>query len=447
MMSVPNGQPARSITSVVGSIVGLALGLTLGVFAHRSPSVLVSTIAPYIGAVSTLWLNALTVLVLPLTIVNVIAAVVHGRDARGMGRLSLWAFILFVLALALGAAFTLLVVPPILSHLSVDPAIATSLAQSLPDAARAAASKPPLGTNPSDVVSFFIPRNLLKSAMNDELLPVLIFSIAFAFAVSRVKDPGRALLADGFRALSEAFFILVGWILRLMPVGAFALAFTFSAGAGTGVAGVLGEFVLVSCAAMLAFTIALYPLTALGGGVSMRRFAMAVLPAQLAAIATRSSIASLPSMLEGASRELRMEPVVANLALPLSVSVFKVNRTISSTVKMLFLAHLFGIAIGPVQIVTFTVTIMILSFTSLGVPGGGVAFKSMAAYLAVGLPIEGVVLLEAVDVVADIFKTLLNVTGDMSVAVLLARMAPRLADRTTDAVVYGDSVPLPLTGG
>ena len=118
---------------------------------------------------------------------------------------------------------------------------------------------------------------------------------------------------------------------------------------------------------------------------------------------------------------LGLRPDVANLALPLSVAVFKVNRTTSSVVKMLFLAYMFNIDLSALQILTFTVTVMILSFSALGIPGGGGAWKSMAAYLVLGLPLEGYILLGATDPIVDIFKTVLNVTGDMSVAAVLDR--------------------------
>lgn len=420
--------PSASRTSrglLSSSIGGLALGILLGSVSHSTGSALLATASPYIKAAGTLWMNALSALVIPLTIVNVVTAVVHGRDARQTGLISARAFLLFVVWLALAALVAFLLVPPVLAFVSVDTQVIAAMTASLPaDAVKAIQTAPPL-TTPSEVISNFVPRNLFKSITNEELLPVLLFSAAFAFAVTRVKESSRAMIGAFFTALSDALLIMVAWLLRFMPIGAFSLAYVFSESAGFGVANVLGQYTLISCAALLLFTLLLYPLTAVAGGVSIGAFARAVLPAQIAAVSTRSSIAALPALLDGASRELRMSPDVANLTLPLSVAVFKVNRTVTSTVKVLFIAHIFGVQLGVAQLLIFTVSIMILSFTSLGVPGGGAAFKSMAVYLAVGIPIEGYVLLEATDVIVDIFKTLLNVTGDMSVASVVERMTRR----------------------
>jgi Na+/H+-dicarboxylate symporter len=105
----------------------------------------------------------------------------------------------------------------------------------------------------------------------------------------------------------------------------------------------------------------------------------------------------------------------------LSVSVFKVNRTLSAPMKLLFLAWMFGIDLSLAQIATFVATVILLSFAAVGLPGGGSAFKTLPAYLAAGMPIEGVVILEAADTIPDVIKTILNVTGDMSVATILDR--------------------------
>jgi Na+/H+-dicarboxylate symporter len=155
--------------------------------------------------------------------------------------------------------------------------------------------------------------------------------------------------------------------------------------------------------------------------VRLGDFARAAAPAQLVAASTRSSLASLPALVDGGTRALGLSEAATGFLLPLSVSTFKLNRTLSAVLKVLFLAHVFGIDIPPARMAAFIATVVILSFTALGVPGGGGAFKTLPAYLAAGVPLEGIIILEAADAIPDIFKTVLNVTGDLAVAVLLTR--------------------------
>ncbi|HYB24386.1 MAG TPA: cation:dicarboxylase symporter family transporter, partial [Solirubrobacteraceae bacterium] len=100
---------------------------------------------------------------------------------------------------------------------------------------------------------------------------------------------------------------------------------------------------------------------------------------------------------------------------------------ISATVKLLFLAHLFGVPLSPARIATFVVTVLLVSFTTLGVPNGGGGFRTTPAYLAAGMPIEGIVLLAAVDSIQDVVRTVLNVTGDLCAATILGRFSGRVA--------------------
>jgi Na+/H+-dicarboxylate symporter len=124
--------------------------------------------------------------------------------------------------------------------------------------------------------------------------------------------------------------------------------------------------------------------------------------------------------MEGAEQRLRLSPAVAGFVLPLSVSTFKANRTISSTARFLFLAGLYGIALTPAQVLSFIVMVILLSFSTPGLPDTG-TMRTLPAYLAVGIPIEAVLMLDAVEAIPDIFKTLLNVTADMTAAAVVAR--------------------------
>ena len=117
-----------------------------------------------------------------------------------------------------------------------------------------------------------------------------------------------------------------------------------------------------------------------------------------------------------------MPAAVAGFVLPLSVSTFKANRTISGTARFLFLAGFYGIALSPTQILTFILMVMLLSFSTPGVPDTR-TMRTLPAHLAVGIPVEAVLMLDALDALPDIFKTLLNVTGDMTAAAIVARLA------------------------
>ncbi|MCU1347710.1 MAG: sodium:dicarboxylate symporter, partial [Acidobacteria bacterium] len=355
-----------------------------------------------------------------------------------MARLGLRAIGLFVVMLAMAGIVTAILTPPLLSFYRVDPAMVRSLA-----GMRSVANVPAVDAAPVDW-SKRLPTNLVESARKGEILPILIFAALAGAAITRLRDEHRRPLTQLLRGSAEAMMSVVRWILLGTPVGVFALTYVSSLHAGGQAAGMMGAFILLVCVLLAFFLVLLYPLTAIAGRTSMREFARAAAPAQLVAISTLSSIAALPALIQGGMDHLRLPPRVTGFVLPLSVSIFKVNRTISATAKLLFLAHVYRVPLSAGTLTVFMVTVILLSFSTVGIPQGGQAFATLPAYLAAGMPAEGVILLEATSIAPDMLKTLLNVTGDMSVAAFLSRGSRRGAGAVTaDAAATANEAPVP----
>ncbi len=403
------------------SLGALAAGLALGMLLHANHWRWGSGLIQGISPVGEVWLRLLRMTVIPLVVTQMFVAVLGSHGHGSIAALGGKSLLAFVAMLLLAGLFTLILAPPMVALFPADSLTVASLKAGtvVPDAVRTATE----GGHESlgGWLSGLVPTNVVQAATGTEILPLLLFTVLFGLAATHLAPESRDLLLRVGRALAETTMILVRGVLVVTPLGVFALALVMAAGAGTGAAGFMGMFVLITCVLMIGFTLLLYPLTALLGRVSIRRFARAVAPAQLVAAGTRSSIASLPALVEGARDELKLPAAATGFVLPFAITAFKANMTITGPVRLVLIAHVFGIPLTPGKIVTFLVTVILVSFTSIGVPGGGGAFRNLPAYLAAGLPIEGIVLLEAVDVIPDIFKTILNVTGDMSVAAILSR--------------------------
>lgn len=401
------------------SLVGLALGLVVGLFGHATGAAWVGALSRATAPLGRLWLNALQLVVLPLVITLMLAAVAgRTHDNSAVGTLGLRTVGLIVAFLTLGGIFTMVAGPPVLELYRVTPETVEAVRSSVvvpESASRAAEAGAEIG---GDFISGLIPTNLFEAGQEGDILGVLLFAVAFGLAVNRLPAPRREPLSLLFTGAADAMMVMIRWILVGTPVGVFALILEMALGAGTGAAGILLAWVVFVSGLLVAFTVLLYPLTALLGRKPMRLFARAAAPAQAVALGTRSSIAALPALVEGGRRHLRFAPPVTGFVLPLCVSAFKQNRTISSTGKLLFLAHVFGVSLTMADILAFFLVVLLLSFSAVGVPRGGAAFTTLPAYLAAGIPIQGIVILEAVETIPDLFKTLLNVTADMSVAMV-----------------------------
>ncbi|HTO75542.1 MAG TPA: cation:dicarboxylase symporter family transporter [Thermoanaerobaculia bacterium] len=401
------------------SLIALAAGLVIGLLGHRTESRAVRALAAAAKPIGDVWFASLQMVIVPLMVVFTLAAIVSSRR-EGVGSLTGRAVLLFTTMLAAGAVLALLLMPRIVRLYPVDPATIAALEArtSVPAAVREIARAGPVSVG--EWVSALIPRNLLESAVRGEILPLLLFTVLIGLAITRLPSELRDPLSRILEGCSEAMLIAVRWILALTPVGVFAFALLFALGAGGAAIGVLGAWAVIGSGLSLLCTLLLYPVTALLGRTRVRDFARAVAPAQLVAATTRSSIAALPALVQGGRERLRLPDTATGLVLPLGVSLFKLNRIVSSTAKVIFLAHVCGVSLSAGQVTTFLLTIGILSFSTAGIPSRG-TLRSLPAYLAAGIPLEAVVLVDTVEAIPDVFGTVLNVTGDMSAATLLSR--------------------------
>lgn len=401
------------------ALVALAAGLAAGIAISACRSPLLHTCATALEPLGTLWVSAIRMTLIPLVVSLLVTSVASFSDVRSLGRLGARTLALFVALLAAVAVFAALAAPPLFQRMSIDMGAASALRDHM--AVQTAPSELP--TLRGFVVSL-LPTNPLKAAVDGAMLPLIVFTLLFAVATTRLPNESRTQITDFFRAVSQAMLTIVRWILRLTPLGVFALAVGMGSTLGLTAVRAVGYYVVVLCGLVLIATLALYPVVGLVSRISMKRFAEACAPAQAVAIGTRSSLASLPALIEGARRVLGDRPGITGFLLPLAVSTFKLNTPIADLVGPLFLAQLYGIELTAMQVLTMTAVTVAMSFSNPGIPSGGLFVVTAPVMLSVGLPLEGIGLLIAADAIPDIFNTFINVTGDMAVAAILSPSAP-----------------------
>jgi Na+/H+-dicarboxylate symporter len=389
-------------------IAGLVIGVAVSLLETPWMFAAVAAVEP-IGA---LWVNAIRMTVIPL-VVSLLVTGIASASGASAGRIGGRAFIWFVVLVAGGAIFTAFAAPPLLSLANFDTAAFAGLRESAP------ATEVVLPPFRNWIVGL-IPPNPVKAAADGAMLPLIVFSCLLALALIRLDVERRQVLVGFFDAIAGAMMVIVGWVLATAPIGVFFLVLPLAANTGVQLVGAFGFFLLVACGLVSVALLALYPVAVVFGGVSLRQFARACAPAQAVAFSTRSSLASLPAMLDSAKRELGLPEQVSSLVLPGAVAVFKYASPVARATGTIFVAHLYGIDLGFVGIATITAAIAGLSFYSPGVPSGGL-FVMTPIFVALNLPVEGIGLLIALDLIPDMFITTANVTADLAVATVLGR--------------------------
>lgn len=410
----------NSLTARVlaGLVAGLAFGIVLSAI-HNSA---LSRAADWIAPIGTLWVGALRMTVIPLVVAGIVVGSASTRDSRSIGRLGARAIVLFLILLGTGALFTALAAPMLLRMLTIDPAASSALRASAGAATNAApniAAAAHQGfPDLRQWIIDLVPTNPVKAAADGAILPLIFFSLAFGFALSRAATVGRDNVVAFFQGLFDAMLTLVRWILELAPIGVFALSLPLAMKLGIAAAGAVLYYILVTALLCTIVILALYPITAMIGRVSLRSFARASAPAQAVAFSARSSLAALPAMIDAAEIELGFDQEMTAFFLPLSASMFRLGGAVGIPVGVLFVAALYGVHLGVAQILTVALTTILLTFSIPGIPGGSIVIM-VPALLAVGLPPEAAGILLGVDTIPDMFRTTTNVTGTMAAAAML----------------------------
>lgn len=417
-------------------LLALVAGFGLGIAIAASGSDNLLAVAGAIEPAGTIWINAIRMTVIPLVVASLIAGVASAPNPGEVGRIGWRALVIFIVVLGATAVFSIIVGPVGLTWLNIDPAAAESLSASVA-AADVTARSASLPTFRQWVIDL-VPQNPIRAAADGAILPLIVFSLALGLAITRVTGEAGTTIVRFFQGLAAAMLVLVRWVLELAPIGVFALAVPLATRLGFAAAGAVVYYVVLVVSMCILVTLALYPVAALLGRVPLGLFARASGPAQAVAISSRSSLAALPAMIEGARDILRLPQTITSFFLPLAASMYRVGGVIGQVVGVLFLAKLYGIDLAPAQMITIAVTAVLTSFSVPGVPGGSILVM-VPVLLAANLPVEGVGILLAVDTIPDMFRTTTNVTGHMAAATILSR-----GDTAPDVVALpGDPVLAP----
>lgn len=392
------------------------LGLILGVFTGILLSEFMPDAVPQATAIAQpigrLWLNALQMTIVPLVASLLIVGINQASDIAESGRVARRALIWIVTLLFLAGLGTAIAAPFILGFMPHSEELMNTLAG-------ASTAIPAVAS--SDWTTTLIPTNVIAAASAGAIVPLVAFTLLFAFAITQIDADRRKQIVGFFQGISDTIIVMVNWILWVGPLGVFALILPISAQAGSGVIKALGIYILMLCILYLSITSILYAVASLGKGEILLRYAKAILPAQVVAMSTQSSVASLPAMVNS-SQTLGYPNQVTGLVLPLAVSLFRITSPIQYLGVVSFIAWAYGIDLSLTTTAICVSLSVIISIGSVGLPGQAIFMgTNLPVVQAAGLPVEPLGLLVAVDMIPDIFATLGNVTADLTVTSKVAK--------------------------
>ncbi len=268
-----------------------------------------------------------------------------------------------------------------------------------------------------------IPENFFFAAGdNSKMLQIIFFAILFSIALVLVPGDKTQVVKDFFDGLNEVILKIVDIIMRFAPYGVLALmaALVIDFSGDADIFTALGMYMLTVIIALFIMILGFYPiLMRIFTRMGIKTFLKGILPAQLVGFTTSSSAATLPVTLKQVTTELKVSKPIANFVLPVGVTINMDGTSCYQAIAAVFIAQVFGIDLTLVQQLTIVLTATLASIGSPGIPSGSIVMLIIVLN-SVGLPVEGLALILGVDRPLDMLRTAVNITGDSTVASIVA---------------------------
>lgn len=360
-----------------------------------------------------LFLNTLSMLVIPLLVSAVISGVTSVGDVRHLGKLSAVTIAYYLVTVAIAVLIGLILVNLIQPGVGV-----TTAGLEQPDALLKAAQERSIG----DILLSMVAPNLIAAAAETNLLPLILWSVAFGIALASLGEKGRP-AANFFESLNEGMMLLVSWVMYFAPVGIFGLIAGMFGAAGSGQAfldkiGAVGLHV-VTVISGLAVHFAVLILIVIFVARQPIGYFIGMLRAIVTAFATASSTATLPITIQCA-KEAHIDERARRFVLPLGSTVNMDGTALYEAAAAMFIAQAYDLQLGIGQQAIIFVTATLAAIGAAGIPQAGLVTMIIVLQV-VGLPLEGIGLLLAVDWFLDRFRTATNVWGDAVGAAVVHR--------------------------
>ncbi len=385
--------------------IALVLAIIAGIAFTGDPSFATGYIKPF----GTIFLNLIKWIVGPLVFFSIMAGVVSMRDIKKVGAIGGKTVVYYLCTTAFAVAIGLLFanifkgIFPVLSttDLAYEPS-ATSV-------------------NFMDTLVGIFPSNFVKPFVDANMLQIIVASLIIGFALILISENNDS---TDFRAVdiaNEICMKAMEMIIKLSPIGVFCLLCPVVAENGPSVLGSLLKVLLVAYLCYILHAVVIYSASVkLLGGLSPVAFFKGMMPAIMMAFSSASSVGTLPLNLE-CTEKLGADKEVASFVLPLGATINMDGTAIYQGVCSVFIASCFGINLTFPQMLTIVLTATLASIGTAGVPGAGMVMLAMVLQ-SVGLPVEGIALVAGVDRIFDMGRTVVNITGDASCAIVVSKM-------------------------
>lgn len=401
---------------IVGLLLGAALGLLLNPSTGLVSERVGSWLANWLELPGQIFMRLIQMVMIPLIFASIISGIVS-NTSDNLKTFGLRLFLYFVftttVAIIIGLSITLLMKPgeyvlslggfPESGEKQILPTEQANLIDNIPMA-----------------ISNLIPNNPLESILMGEMLGVVIFTIIIGIAITQLKDVTAQPIIRFTEAIQKICMIVVSWAMKLVPYAVFGLMGALLSRIGIGIFLGLGYYMSVVIFGLFILMSFYLLLVLFVGKKNPFKFLKAIKEPQLLAFSTASSAAVMPVSMKTAEENLKIPSNISDFVIPIGATINMDGTALFQCVTTLFMAQAYGIELSLINLILITATVIAASIGTPAIPGGGVIILATVLQSA-GIPADGLIVIIGIDRILGMFRTVVNVTGDLTACLVFNR--------------------------
>lgn len=413
---------------IIALFLGVGAGILLSPGMGWVPVNVSQPLGSWLALPGKLFLKLVQMIMIPLIFASIIRGIAS-NDEEQLRKMGLGVVVYFIfttaISITIGTIITLLIKPGNLIHqLS-----AKEHSEAVGNTAMENGAIPGWNDIPN-AISELLPDNPLASMVTGEMLSIVIFTIIIGIAITALTKNMQQPIMTLLSAVQEICMTVVKWAMKLVPLAVFGLMAQLSSSIGvSSLTGIGLYFAVVLLGLFLLLCIYLL-IVSIVGKTNPFHFLKKIRDVQLLAFSTTSSAAVMPLSLKTAEDKLKIAPSVSNFIIPIGATVNMDGTAIYQCITTLFIAQAYGLEMSLLNIVLVMVTIVAASIGTPAIPGGGVVILASVLQGA-GIPTEGIVIIIGVERILGMFRTAINVTGDLTACIVFDKWHNKIAEPKT----------------
>lgn len=397
------------ISLVIGAGIGVVINPSMGLVSEGFSL----PFASWLDLPGQIFMRLVQMIMIPLIFASIISGIIGNtsEDLKTFGlKLLLYFIFTTVIAISIGLFVTLLMKPgqyifqlggfPNSGEKLIKTAEQTSLTENLPN-----------------TISNLIPNNPLESILMGEMLGVVIFTIIIGVAITQLKHDTARPIIRFVEAIQKICMIVVSWAMMLVPYAVFGLIAALVSRTSIEIFLGLGYYIIVVILGLLLLMIFYLIMVYVFTRNNPFKFLKLIREPQLLAFSTASSAAVMPVSMKIADEKLGVSSNISDFVIPIGATINMDGTALFQCVTTLFMAQAYGIDLSIINLILITTTVVAASIGTPAIPGGGVIVLASVLQSA-GIPIDGLIIIIGIDRILGMFRTAVNVTGDLTASVI-----------------------------